>query len=177
VKHGKVYVRDLKSRNGTIVNGEKIDSDTELHTGDQVQVGPLHFEVLVDHSLGGEKKPKVKSVKEAAARATASSRETIEVDESDITDWLDEADELDRARRLTDPETRQLKLDETDQVQLQKAIEESAKKPVDKPAEEEETKEMTEKKKPGKLPKLPDKKTANSRDAAADMLKQFFNNR
>jgi pSer/pThr/pTyr-binding forkhead associated (FHA) protein len=177
VKGGKVLIRDLKSRNRTFVNGKPVEEDLALRTGDKLQIGPLAFEVLIDHSLGGEKKPKVKSVKEAAARTTASGQDTALIDEGDISDWLEEADEVERQQRL-DPETRQLKLDETDQVTLQKEIERRTKERKER-REEVETKELeeTKKKGPGKLPKLPDRDTKDSGEAAAEVLRKFFNSR
>jgi diguanylate cyclase (GGDEF)-like protein len=36
---GRLYVSDLESRNGTFVNGRKIDADTKLEAGDKIQVG------------------------------------------------------------------------------------------------------------------------------------------
>src|SRR5947209_7580247 len=40
-----VSIRDLGSRNGTLVNGLLVENEQQLHPGDQVQVGPLVFEV------------------------------------------------------------------------------------------------------------------------------------
>jgi pSer/pThr/pTyr-binding forkhead associated (FHA) protein len=192
VKGGQVRIRDLKSRNGTIVNGEAIQTDKELVNGDQVEVGPLVFEIMIDHALGGEKKPKVTSIADAAARTTGNSQDVAGVDDADISDWLDEADQLERTRRLNDPETRQLRLDETDQVKLQRAIEDRAKRkaageqesgPLVKPqpaaVAEDETKETEKAKKkgPGKLPPRQEKAAKDSQEAAADMLKKFFNKR
>jgi pSer/pThr/pTyr-binding forkhead associated (FHA) protein len=42
------WLRDLGSRNGTLVNGELLASERLLEPGDQVQVGPLVFEVQPD---------------------------------------------------------------------------------------------------------------------------------
>jgi pSer/pThr/pTyr-binding forkhead associated (FHA) protein len=42
------WLRDLGSRNGTLVNGELLDRERRLEVGDQVQVGPLVFEVQPD---------------------------------------------------------------------------------------------------------------------------------
>ena len=42
------WLRDLGSRNGTLVNGELLDGERRLEVGDQVQVGPLVFEVHPD---------------------------------------------------------------------------------------------------------------------------------
>ena len=43
IKDGLYYVRDLKSRNGTIVNGEKIQSTQQLVAGDRIKVGNTIF--------------------------------------------------------------------------------------------------------------------------------------
>jgi pSer/pThr/pTyr-binding forkhead associated (FHA) protein len=189
VKDGKVFVRDLKSRNGTIVNDRLIEEDCELKGGDVVQVGPLVFEMIIDHTLGGEKKSKINSIKEAAARTTTNSKEASSLDDGDISDWLEEADQQERQRRLSDPETRQLKLDETDQVKLQQAIEERAKQResgteaaserTTSAKADEDTQELdkTKKKGPGKLPVRAEKVAKDSQEAASDMLKKFFNKR
>ncbi|MDX1963309.1 MAG: FHA domain-containing protein [Pirellulales bacterium] len=42
-----VIVEDLGSRNGTIVNGEKITGPTVIHSGDQLIIGQLVFEVVM----------------------------------------------------------------------------------------------------------------------------------
>jgi pSer/pThr/pTyr-binding forkhead associated (FHA) protein len=180
VKSGELMVRDLKSKNGTFVNGERVDGDRALKAGDKIQFGPLAFEVVIDHSLGGEKKPKVTSVKEAAARTTGGN-DTVMVDDGDISDWLEEADQQERVRRRIDPDTRQLKLDETDQVSMQKQLETPAQA---RHAEQESAgkaaapgNKPTGKKGFGKLPQQPELETKNSRDAAAEMLKKFFNKR
>ncbi|NLF71120.1 MAG: FHA domain-containing protein [Candidatus Anammoximicrobium sp.] len=188
LKEGELLVRDLKSRNGTLVNGERLTEDRVLKSGDTLQVGPLAFEVVVDHSLGGEKKPKVSSVKEAAARTTSSGKDTVQLNDGDISDWLAEADEEERARRRVAPETRQLKLDETDQLSVQKRLEKRSETQADEDAEETPTGETEQtppvpfgktkgKKTFGKLPQRPEETPKNSRDAAAEMLKKFFNKR
>lgn len=43
-----VWLRDLGSTNGTLVNGRRILTDQPLHHGDRVQVGPLVFEVHLE---------------------------------------------------------------------------------------------------------------------------------
>ena len=40
-----VSIRDLGSRNGTLVNGTRLVDECALHHGDLVEVGPLVFEV------------------------------------------------------------------------------------------------------------------------------------
>jgi pSer/pThr/pTyr-binding forkhead associated (FHA) protein len=48
-----VTLRDLGSRNGTLVNGVLVGGECRLADGDQVQVGPLVFEVHIDDSSSG----------------------------------------------------------------------------------------------------------------------------
>ena len=185
VKSGELMVRDLKSKNGTFVNGEQVTADRVLKSGDTIQFGPLAFEVVIDHSLGGEKKPKVSSVKDAAARTTSSGKETVQLEDGDISNWLEEADQQERVRRRIDPETRQLKRDETDQVSLQKKLEAKSQAGEGEPVEAPEAGATPAvpagrpkgKKTFGKLPQRPELETKNSRDAAAQMLKKFFNKR
>jgi pSer/pThr/pTyr-binding forkhead associated (FHA) protein len=169
VKDGTVLVREFGSKNGTFVNGRRVEGELVVNSGDTLQVGPLAFEIVVDHTLGGEKKSKVNSVKEAAARTTQSSRDSALLDDSDISSWLAEADEMAR-----------------DQVTLQRTIEERARKSKekqedvakpDKDTKEEAAKDQDKKKGPGKLPARPDAATKDSREAATVMLKKFFNNR
>ena len=44
---GELRVRDLGSRNGTYVNGQKVE-EASLNPGDELHVGPLKFAVQVD---------------------------------------------------------------------------------------------------------------------------------
>jgi len=167
VEGGKVTAKDMGSRNGTIVNGDVIDGPREIKMGDLLKVGPLEFEVMIDHSPGGAKRSKVKSVQQAAARTAKSGAKADEnLDDGDATGWLTEEDEADRARRIADPETRQYKLDETEQMRLQEAAgnaEKGGKKDAKKG-----------KKEYGKLPDRPEDKPKDTRDAAERMLRKFF---
>jgi len=163
-----VIIRDLKSRNGVVINGTKVEKGARLKVGDKLQIGKLKFEVMIDHTLGGSKKPKVKDMKEAAVRS-ASSKGAME--EEDVASWLDEADDMDKTRKLTDPDTRQFKLDETERVLLNDETTETKLEAQEtKPADEE-------KKKPGKLPMKAGPQSNDSREAASDMLRKFFNRR
>ena len=45
--NGILKVRDLGSRNGTILNGKKID-ESEVQAGDCIEVGPLKFVFRID---------------------------------------------------------------------------------------------------------------------------------
>lgn len=44
---GRLFVRDLDSRNGTLLNGHLLWDDRELKTGDELQLGPLILEVRI----------------------------------------------------------------------------------------------------------------------------------
>ena len=44
---GQLRIRDLGSRNGTFLNGNKI-GEAQLSPGDNIQVGPLSFAVQID---------------------------------------------------------------------------------------------------------------------------------
>lgn len=93
---------------------------------------------------------------------------------SDIGDWLAEGDDADKERRTIDPDTRQFRIDETaspDTTVAKGAAANSETKTID------EAPKRPEKKAPGKLPPRPSTQQKDSRDAAADMLKKFFNRR
>ncbi|MBC8377740.1 MAG: FHA domain-containing protein [Planctomycetes bacterium] len=44
---GKISARDLRSRNGTLVNGQPIE-ETQLKAGDVLKIGPIEFVVQID---------------------------------------------------------------------------------------------------------------------------------
>ncbi len=195
LEEGQVTIRDLKSRNGTVVNGEKIVGDVHLKMGDKLKVGPLEFEVLVDHSLGGTKKSKITDAKQAAERvAQAEVKKDDSIDE-DISSWLEEADEQERTKRISSPDTRQFRLDSADyQALAQAGVDPKTATPEDVAAahdtakqmasagdtqtpEDDKKKKKPEKKEFGKLPKINPAAATNSKDAATEMLKKFFNRR
>ncbi len=178
VSTSKVIVRDLGSRNGTFVNDNRIESDCELKLGDRLKVGKLEFEVLIDQGLGGIKKPKVEGVQEAAVRTAQTPAASVPADageDFDITNWLSEADAVELEQRQAEPDTRQFKLDETDRVTLDHSSQAIENTVADNKAETADDTKII-KKKPGKLP-LPKVQTENSRAAAAEALKNFFNRR
>ena len=166
VEDGAISVRDLGSRNGTIVNGKVIEGPCELKMGDHLKVGPLDFEVIIDHTLGGAKRPQVKSVQEAAARtAETAGKKEGGFDEDDVSSWLTEEDEAERARRMADPETRQYQLTDDEKKRLETAAEKR---------EEEEDKKKKKKKEYGKLPDRPQDRPKDTSVAAERMLRKFF---
>ncbi len=155
IAEGRATIRDLGSRNGTIVNEQKIAGEHELRTGDKIKVGPLLFEVHLSTSISGKKKPKVHNVQEAAARTAEAAKPRD--NEPDISDWLNEEE----------PE------DETVNAKVSKTTVVPAK---DKPAEAipaagGQQQRIDPLAGPGQAKKPV---AESSRVAAADMLKQFF---
>jgi pSer/pThr/pTyr-binding forkhead associated (FHA) protein len=168
----EVVVRDLNSRNGTFVNDERVVEEAVLLSGDILRVGPLQFELLIEQSVAKPKRTKVADIKEAVARTAEGGSVNSTSDLGDVTQWLDEADTQEKSRRNTEPETRQFRLDDTVAPGEAAAV-----------ANAGETKTIVaemkrpEKKAPGKLPPRPATTKTDSREAAADMLKKFFNRR
>jgi hypothetical protein len=50
IKDNQVFVRDLDSTNGTLVNDNLITGEVEVANGDVLQVGPLHFRIVLEHT-------------------------------------------------------------------------------------------------------------------------------
>ena len=152
---GRVTIRDLGSRNGTLVNDEKIAGEHELRTGEKIKVGPLEFEVQLSTSVSGKKKPKVKSVQEAAARAVEAAKPRD--NEADISRWLDE-EEADNDTKSALAAT----------TYVPSPVEKPAKAPADDSGQQHRIDPLAD-------PAQAKKQVAeSSRVAAADMLKQFF---
>ncbi len=193
VRSGRVFVRDLKSRNGTFLNGQRVLADCEVQSGDRLQIGPLMFEICVDQASSGETSPVVASAWDAAesARNASPARHVSEArtEESTIVDWLDEADDLERVRRLNDAVTRHMKLEETDEIEHRQVSEPGngerqnvqSKAGVGTPLPTKAAAPNEELHKPprtvGKLPPRPVVSTEDSSEAAALMLKKFFGGR
>ena len=181
IDDNKIRIRDLKSRNGTILNGEKTQGDVEVKSGDKVVVGPLEFEVLFTIDAPSTpapvaaKKPVQEKVTKASPQESPARKSgpRDDVADDDIFGWLEEADEVDREERASDPTTRQYKVGEnpeevaTETVDMAKPDDKSGDTAVGK-------KKKKEKKEVGKLPPVPEKSSENSQQAAADALKQFF---
>lgn len=45
VRGDEVFVRDLDSANGVLVNGQRIVGETQLHPGDRIRIGQNKFEL------------------------------------------------------------------------------------------------------------------------------------
>jgi len=160
VEPGTVSIRDLGSSNGTHVNGQKVHGTRPLKAGDRLKIGPLEFEVQLTVSVGGKKKPKVHNVQEAAARTVESAADK----ELDISRWLSEDDEEEES-----PETAVERLPESNLAETQVVPPPSD--TVAEPPKKEDYAPLfgaAQAKKPT---------AESSREAAADMLKQFFQNK
>ena len=116
LRDGKVVIEDMGSRNGTFVNGKQLTSPHQAKSGDNLRVGRIQFEVLIDHAGSGIKKPKISDVGEAAQR-TATSDKSDSIEDS-ITDWLSKEEDgnFDDVN-FGNKETLQFNLDDLDGIQ------------------------------------------------------------
>ncbi|HUW18458.1 MAG TPA: FHA domain-containing protein [Sedimentisphaerales bacterium] len=71
---GALKIRDLGSRNGTYLNGKRIDNEQVVRAGDSIKVGPLTFVFQIDgrpqnikipDAAAGESTPKNASKKDS----------------------------------------------------------------------------------------------------------------
>ncbi len=174
-EEGYVAIRDLGSKNGVYLNGERLVAlEQELKNGDTLKIGPLEFEVVLSVGLKGETKSKVGSVADVVNRIVEQSsspagRETVKSalpsserpsDSGDITNWLMDDD----SQSQSDEETQSFNLDSDDFVEDLKKVSDEQKK------KEEEAAAGKEKKPVFKKPEA----KGNTSDAAADLLKNFF---
>jgi pSer/pThr/pTyr-binding forkhead associated (FHA) protein len=178
LRDNRLLIQDLKSRNGTYVNDKRLPADKAkvLKPGDELRIGKLKFEVLIEHGLQANKKPEVADVQDAAARTVEAANES-RFEAVDVSSWLDEADQIDRVRKLSDPETRQFRLDDAKKAEAESA-EDSSDMSVDESTAKLEKKRPPKKQAPQKLPEgLKKSMKDSSRDAADDALKRFFSGR
>jgi len=174
-RDNRLLVQDLMSRNGTFINEKRLPTDKAkvLQSGDTLRVGKLEFEVVIEHGLQAAKKPEVTSVDEAAARTVESSAGS-RFEAIDVNSWLDEADQVDRVRKLSDPDTRQFRIDS---VQDQSPSTEDSDEISGDDSKLQKLK-PPQKSAPGKLPTGSSKAMSNdSRQAADNALKKFFSGR
>ncbi len=164
-----VGVRDLKSRNGTLVNGVKITGDKRLRNGDKLEVGPLKFEVVIE----------VPAKVDAPAKKQKAQKKSGEMGGM-VSQWLEEADDVAREEQRYS-ETREYRFDETSRIELdQAALDEAAQNttiemtPADKKGDDEEAKDGKD---TGKLPKFEVKKEQpkDTQEAAQQVLRKLFN--
>jgi predicted component of type VI protein secretion system len=48
---GRAFVEDLRSTNGTCLNGERLIGEKELREGDRLTIGPLAFQIEIEGAL------------------------------------------------------------------------------------------------------------------------------
>jgi hypothetical protein len=176
----RVTIKDLGSRNGTFVNGEKISSEVELASGDEIIVGPLKFMITISTGIANQKRPEVKSEAQAVERV-AQQAPNGDASVDDITKWLLTPD----ASALN--ETQTIRIDDTNAAQTSRAIDAdtaamdaqaAAAAAAEDAAAEESSAGKSEKKGPGKLPKMPHKPSSkDSREAAAEALRAWSRRR
>lgn len=160
-----VKIRDLGSRNGTYVNGVRIDGPQRIQMGDQLRVGPLEF--LVTYAKSSE----------AVGKPSASGTPTSSSDDMGglISDWLSEADENDRRTRGgVESETRAFRLDETDRIKVEPIPTGDTKPdvPVENEAPDDERSSTSTFVKKATAKNAAPKDT---QEAAAQTLRKFFN--
>ncbi len=192
-KDASVTIQDLDSRNGTLVNGHRIEQEVELHSGDELVVGPLRFMLTISHGISNLKRSKTKSVAEVVERTAHPHREHVQ--EEHISSWLGGSEPIQAMN-----ETLAIKLDDTNATEMRQAISEATKQnaetetvvedaekaknkqpPATAAADEStttiqtpENKDTKKHKGPGKLPRRPSKPTTkDSREAAAAALRSW----
>ncbi|MBN1818984.1 MAG: FHA domain-containing protein [Sedimentisphaerales bacterium] len=92
---GKLTIRDLGSRNGTFVNGERIE-EAQIKAGDEIRLGPLEFTVMID----GKPAPEQKTAKLAPAKPAPAPQEKETANLADEFADLDDLDDLDNLINL-----------------------------------------------------------------------------
>ncbi|MCY3007435.1 MAG: FHA domain-containing protein [Planctomycetota bacterium] len=197
-KEGRLLLLDLKSRNGTFVNDKQLSHEKAkiLKSGDQIRVGQLEFEVVIEIGIANTKKPEVHTTQEVVERIIeqaeaklSDSRESV-----DISSWLLEADQVDRRVVEAEPDTRKFQVDETTHLDSE-ILHELTEAEAQKDASDDENQSGTdsggtdsggtaskskrpEKKPPMKLPKpTTGPTTKNTKDAASETLKKYFGGR
>lgn len=199
IKDGRVLVRDFKSKNGTFVNEEPVGLErVQVQDGDILRVGRLEFGVAISSRSSESKatsKPKSpevaavgsESLKGGVGNSAASIDSQTEsndssVNDMEISDWLGEGDDTDQLRKLAAPDTRHFVLKEEEIALLKDGSKTDAKDETE--VLSESTADSTDaveskgkKQKPGKLPAKMSNQSTDSREAATDMLKRFFNRR
>jgi pSer/pThr/pTyr-binding forkhead associated (FHA) protein len=205
-------VRDLGSRNGTLVNGEKISSEVPLKDGDELRVGPLTFRVAAAESKpatagttesgtpksdNARKQPPVKDVADVVERTISNSDSATE---EDVSRWLLNmttdvvADTLKETRSMRAEETSTTlnrastgdtaTVEDVGQFSTDTAATAANGSGAPAAGEEEGGSGVwkflkrgkpagPKKKEPGKLPPREDQQTKDSREAAADILREM----
>jgi pSer/pThr/pTyr-binding forkhead associated (FHA) protein len=143
-----IYIRDLRSESGTLVNGERIAEPRLLKNGDHLQIGKLEFEIVITAPVPPSTPPEVKR--------------KVDPIGDNISDMLSAADEAERSKQKHDPAARLFKPAPAEPSSAEEKKDEKKKlvRPPQKP--------------PGKLPPKPKIVADSTVDAAEEVLKKFF---
>ena len=157
------------------MNDQRVSAEQEVKNGDRVKIGPLEFEVCVNHRVGGKRRPAVKDVADVAARTAESSADSPQ---DDISQWLGEEETTDTGATH---DTHTMLSSDTEVIDVVKASAAEETTDSEPPEEEKPTKKSAKdkrgKKVPGKLPPMPGSSSANSTSAAADVLRRMSGRR
>lgn len=199
--------RDLGSRNGTYVNDTRITGEVTLAPGDELRIGPLKFRIAIaEKSTSTEehgpapadakpkKQPPIKDVADVIQRTVGKADESTS--EDDISRWLLGLPDANGEGNLK--ETLNMQLEETKaHGRIPNVGDLAAKETTDDtnvgaettqiPSADAESaggwslfrrgKSPPTKKKPGKLPPRPEQQSKDSREAAADILREMTRRR
>ena len=178
ITDSQIAIRDFGSKNGTFVNDQRVENIAILNNGDKVVVGPLSFKLVLDYSLGGTKQPKVQGVEDVAQRSASRNLEVSTSDDDSIASWLETSILEDINSDDSDTVTRQFKLEDIKNIEPLVDAEGSTDEEEEEEEEEEDDTQVTGgKRKAIKLPKRPpeDESSEDSKQAAEDMLRKYFN--
>lgn len=163
----QAVVRPSSDRAATFINGQRIEREQVLQAGDQLRVGRLEFEVLMEEQAPvATHTPEPEPVSDAAGE--------------EISDLLARADERERVIRQEHPELRVLHLESAGKDSAGTAAKEANAAEGANAAEEATRPKKTGKKKPGKLPTRPPKDEITGEDsteAAQEALRKLFSKR
>ncbi|MCO6454490.1 MAG: FHA domain-containing protein [Pirellulaceae bacterium] len=146
----RVTVRDLGSRNGTFLNGMRIQGECRVQSGDCLRVGRLEFHFQI------------------SARPQRAAEPGADQFADSVVDLLQDSDDIERQWRNLDPSSRYLRLDGPDAEPAEQA--EDAAGRDTQVANSAETKIQ----RPGKLPPIPGIQGADSKEAAGRAIQKIF---
>jgi len=96
-----LQVHDLGSRNGTYLNGQKVNGETQVKAGDYLRIGPLTFQLQIDGEPQKSTPPQKGEPKAVPDEPVLESAEDdfldLDIDDLDMDDsgsFLDELEEL-----------------------------------------------------------------------------------
>jgi pSer/pThr/pTyr-binding forkhead associated (FHA) protein len=188
VREGRLFVEDLGSRNGSYLDDERLQEETEAKHGSKLRLGRLEFQVVLEQQPASKHTEPSRVASSPSGGVMPADGDSSSEEEDEITKWLEEGDFVAQEARKSEPETRQFRLDETERVAFETTVAQSVDSdtktgvPEGKPSEKEGGKgsgkkegEDRKKQQPGKLPPRAAASSTDSRQAASEMLKRFFN--